>query len=713
LSGLDDILQKIRGYHPEADLEPVRQAYTFAARAHQGQMRRSGDPYVVHPLGVASIIADMRLDIPSLCAGLLHDCVEDTSVSVDELRGEFGREVAFLVDGVTKIGKIPWNSREERQAETFRKMLLAMAKDIRVILVKLADRTDNMRTLGHMPRDKQELIARETMEIYAPLANRLGIQWIKVELEDLSFEHLMPEEYRRMVSDVADRDRERRSFISETVRVVERLLEEHHVRASVSGRVKHYYGIYAKMRRTGLDLAQLTDIIAFRVITHSVRDCYAALGILHSRFTPIPGRFKDYIALPKPNRYQSLHTSVIGPGKERIEVQIRTDEMHRIAEEGVAAHWRYKEGRPIGSADAAKFDWLRQLAEWPQELRDSAEFMESVKIDLFQDEVYVFTPRGDVKAFPKGATPVDFAYAVHSKVGDHCSGARVNGAMVPLRYQLRNGDTVEILTSPNQKPNKDWIKFAVTSRAKTKIRQVLRHEERERARELGKELLERELRRYGASFAKLQKAGRLEEAAEQMRIGSEDELLMTLGYGKSMASDAVKLLLPEEDRKQEARTPGPFEKLIRKVTGGPSAGIQVQGLGDVLIRFAKCCSPVPGDPILGFVTHGRGVAVHTRDCSRALDLDPVRRIDVEWDSSVRAAHPVSVQVVCADRPGLLANISRSISEVGVNINQAHCRATDDNRAINTFQFTVHDVGELRTVIQALQRIPGVYAVQRL
>jgi GTP diphosphokinase / guanosine-3',5'-bis(diphosphate) 3'-diphosphatase len=710
---LDDILDKVRTSHPDADLDAVKKAYVFAARAHEGQTRLSGDPYVVHPLGVASIIADMRLDVASVCAGLLHDCVEDTSVSVDQLRGVFGSEVAFLVDGVTKIGKIPWNSREERQAETFRKMLMAMAKDIRVILVKLADRTDNMRTLSHMPRDKQERIARETLEIYAPLANRLGIQWIKLELEDRSFEHLLPDEFRRLVGEVAVRDKERRDYIERTVKVFEELLRGQQIGAEVSGRVKHYYGIWAKMRRTGRDLAQLTDVVAFRVITASVRDCYAALGILHSKFTPIPGRFKDYVALPKPNRYQSLHTSVLGPDKERIEIQIRTEEMHRVAEEGVAAHWRYKEGTPLPAAQAAKFDWLRQLAEWPQEVRDPAEFMESVKIDLFQDEVYVFTPRGDVKAFPKGSTPVDFAYAVHSQVGDHCSGARVNGAMVPLRYQLRNGDTVEILTSPAQRPNKDWLKFVASSRAKTKIRQVLRQEERERAKELGGELLERELRRYGASFAKLGKAGRIAEAAERLHTGSEDELLVTLGYGKLMAADVVAVLLPEEERSQAQKAPGPLEKILRKVTGAPSTGIQVQGLDDVLIRFAKCCSPVPGDPILGFVTHGRGVAVHTRDCSKALDLDPVRRVDVEWDRASRAPRPVSVQVVCADKPGLLANISRSFSEVGVNISQAHCRATDDERAVNTFQFTVHDVDELRNVIRALQKIPGVYSVQRV
>jgi len=710
---LDDILDTVHACHPDADLDPVKQAYVFAARAHEGQTRRSGDPYVVHPLGVASIIANMRLDVPSVCAGLLHDCVEDTSVSVEELRKLFGNEVAFLVDGVTKLGKIPWNSREERQAETFRKMLLAMAKDIRVILVKLADRTDNMRTLSHMPRDKQERIARETLEIYAPLANRLGIQWLKIELEDLSFEYLLPEDHKRLQSELTLHDKERRETIESTVQRLEELLREHQIPAQVTGRVKHTYGIYAKMRRTGRELSQLTDIVAFRVITDSVRDCYGALGIMHSKFMPIPGRFKDYIALPKPNRYRSLHTSVIGPQKERIEIQIRTEEMHRVDEEGVAAHWRYKEGKPLGTEEAAKFDWLRQLAEWPQEVRDPAEFMESVKIDLFQDEVYVFTPLGDVKAFPKGSTPVDFAYSVHSQVGDHCSGARVNGAMVPLRYQLRNGDTVEILTSPTQRPNKDWLKFVATGRAKTKIRQVIRGEERERANELGRELLERELRRHGASLTKLEKAGKIAQAATELHLGSEEELRVTLGYGKILAPSVVAVLLPEAERNKEPKGPGPLEKILRKVTGTSLTGIQVQGLDDVLIRFAKCCSPVPGEPILGFVTHGRGVAVHTRECSKALDLDPARRVDVEWDAKARAPRPVSVQVICADKPGLLADISKTFSEVGVNISQAHCRATDDERAVNTFQFTVRDLDELKNVIRALQRIPGVYSAQRL
>src|SRR5215813_5963115 len=449
---LADILNKVETYHPGADLDLIKRAYVFAAKAHDGQMRRSGDPYVVHPLSVAQIITDLRLDVPSVCAGLLHDCVEDTSVTVDELGKVFSPEVAFLVDGVTKLGKIPWNTREERQAENFRKMLLAMARDIRVILIKLADRTDNMRTLGAMPTEKQERIARETMDIYAPLAHRLGIQWIKCELEDLSFRYLQASDWTALSARLAAQEKERRKYLDEVARTVKKEMEAGGIECEVRGRVKHMWSIHQKMRKTGRELEQIYDIVAFRVITQSVRACYEALGVVHSKWTPVPGRFQDYIA----------------------------------------AHWRYKEGGAVSAEDEKKFSWLRQLMEWQRDLKGPTEFIESVKIDLFQDEVYVFTPKGDVKALPKGSTPIDFAYGIHSEVGDRCSGARVNGLIVPLRYQLRNGDTVEILTNPQQRPNKDWLKFCATSRAKSKIRHHIRSEQRERGRALGQELLERE-----------------------------------------------------------------------------------------------------------------------------------------------------------------------------------------------------------------------------
>ena len=716
---LSDIITKVEAYHPSADLDLVKKAYVFAAKAHDGQQRRSGDPYVVHPLSVASIITDLRLDVPSVCAGLLHDCVEDTSATVEELGQLFGGEVAFLVDGVTKLGKIAWTTREERQAENFRKMLLAMARDIRVILVKLCDRLDNMRTLDHLPPEKQERIAQETMEIYAPLANRLGIMWIKCELEDLAFKYLQPVDCEQLRGDLAKTEKERQRYLQDVERLIHAEMEQGGVSCEVRGRAKHLWSIHQKMKKTGRELEQIYDAIGFRVITQSVRACYEALGVAHSKWTPIPGRFKDYIALPKPNMYQSLHTSVIGPSGQRVEVQIRTQEMHKVAEEGIAAHWRYKEGRPGPlDDDDKKFAWLRQLMEWQQDLKDPTEFIETVKIDLFADEVYVFTPKGDVKALPKGSCPIDFAYAVHTQVGDRCSGARVNGAIVPLRYQLRNGDTIEIITSPNQKPNKDWLKFVVTSRAKAKIRHLLRTEQRERAKVLGKELLERELRKWGVSLAKAQKSGEIDKAVGALKAGTVEDLICLVGYGKITGAQVAEVLVPEDRRKQGPQaveeSSNPITNLFRKVTRRVSpTGIKVAGEDDVLVRFAKCCSPLPGDAIVGFITRGRGVTVHTRDCQKALDLDPDRRVDVDWDGKSRSPRPVSIQVVCADKPGLLAHISQSFTDAGVNISQAHCRATEDNKAVNTFQFSVTDLDQLKNVIRALQRISGVFSVERV
>lgn len=723
---LQDLIGKVQSYHPAADLDLVKRTYEFAAKAHDGQLRRSGDPYVIHPLGVAATIAELKLDVPSICAGLLHDCVEDTSATTEEITKLFGAEISFLVEGVTKLGKIPWNTKEERQAENFRKMLLAMARDIRVILIKLADRVDNMRTLDAMPPEKQERIARETMEIYAPLANRLGIQWIKVELEDLSFKYLYPKDYEDLTRKVSEYHKERQRYIDEVSEILKKELTEAGVECQVYGRPKHLWSIYQKITKTGRELEQLFDIVAFRVLVESVRACYETLGIVHSKWTPIPGRFKDFIALPKPNMYQSLHTSVIGPRGERMEVQIRTADMHRVAEEGIAAHWRYKEGRPFADTkdekDQKRFAWLRQLMEWQRDLKDPTEFIENVKMDLFADEVYVFTPKGDVKALPKGAIPIDLAYAIHTEVGNHCSGARVNGLIVPLRYTLRNGDTVEIITSPNQKPNKDWLKYVITSSAKAKIRSYLRAAEREKSKLLGKELLERELRKYGYSFTKVQKSGDLDRAAEQLKLQSGEEVLISVGYGKVLPADVVEVVVPEDKRKEvtEPAIEHPIAavtslatSLVRRVTGRQTTGIKVAGENDVLVRFAKCCSPVVGDPIVGFITRGRGVTVHTLGCTKAVDQDPDRKVDVEWDAKLKTPRPVSVQVVCADKPGLLASLSQSFNQLGVNISQANCRSMDDNRAVNTFQFNVTDLEQLKTVMRALQRINGVYSVSRM
>ncbi|MEO8551075.1 MAG: bifunctional (p)ppGpp synthetase/guanosine-3',5'-bis(diphosphate) 3'-pyrophosphohydrolase [Kofleriaceae bacterium] len=716
---LDQIVSEVAGYDPNADLALVRRAYEFAAQAHEGQTRKSGDPYVTHPISVARIIAELKLDVSSICAGLLHDCVEDTSATVEQLSETFGKEIAYLVDGVTKLGKLPYSTREEQQAENFRKMLLAMARDIRVILVKLCDRLDNMRSLNHLPPEKQERIAAETMQIYAPLANRLGIQWVKIELEDLAFKYLYTGEYDQLAAEIAKTRAERLEYIHHVEKLIQKEMTDNGVPCEVMGRAKHLWSIYQKMKRTQRPFDEIHDAIGFRVITDNQMHCYQALGVAHSTWTPIPGRFKDYIALPKPNLYQSLHTAVIGPRGERIEIQIRTGDMNLVAEHGVAAHWKYKEGDSrdgVRAEDDKKFAWLRQLMESHKELRDPTEFLESVKIDLFGDEVYVFTPGGDVKALPKGSVPIDFAYAVHSSIGDHCSGARVNGMIVPLRYQLRNGDTIEIITSPNQKPNKDWLKLVKTARARTKIRYLLRTEQRDKAILLGTDLIDKALRKHNTSITRSEK--QLLVAAKELKTVTVDELIIQVGYGKITAQQVLEKALPEGEKDREpekkVKTESMLKTLLRKVTRRTSSsGIKVAGEEDILVRFAKCCSPLPGDPIVGFITRGRGVTVHRRDCDKGLDLDPERRIDVEWDGHGKTQHEVAIQVLCADKPGLLAHISQSFTDQGVNISQAHCRATDDGRAVNTFHALVRDLDQLKQVIRSLSRIKGVYSVDRV
>jgi guanosine-3',5'-bis(diphosphate) 3'-pyrophosphohydrolase len=713
---IDAICAQVLSRNPNADLALLRRAHAYAAERHKGQFRRSGDPYLVHPVGVAKIIADLNLDVPSICAGILHDCVEDTTATSEDIRARFGEEIQKIVDGVTKLGQIPWTTREERQAENFRKMLLAMARDIRVILVKLADRVDNMRTLQFMSRDKQQRIARETREIYAPIANRLGIQWMKVELEDLAFKFLELQEWESLRGQMENSEAQRQAYIAEVCAKLSEVLAESDIKGQVSGRAKGYWSIHQKMKRTGRDLEQVYDIIAFRIITDSVRDCYATLGTIHSNWTPVPGRFKDYIALPKPNLYQSLHTTVIGPGSERMEVQIRTHEMHRTAEEGIAAHWQYKDQTSMAAGDRKAFAWLHQLMEWQRDLRDPAEFIQTVKIDLFEEEVFVFTPKGDVKALPKGATPIDFAYAVHSKIGDHCSGARVNGMIVPLRYLLRNGDVLDIITAPAQRPSKDWLKFVVTSRAQTKIRHHLRNEQRERSRRLGRDLLSKALRNQHRSLAVAEKEKLLDKAAEALHLGGADEILVHVGYGKLSPETAAQAIYPqaldvttEQPPAPGAEAPLPPRREAKRSVGG----VRVQGEADIVVRFAKCCSPVTGDAIVAFISRGRGVIVHTRQCPKAFNLDPARSVEVSWDEDTRLLRPVAVQVVSEDKPGILAALSKCFLEHGVNIAQAKCKATEDNRGLNTFQVAVSHVDQLARVLRAIQEIDGVISVARI
>jgi len=716
-----DLIARVTAYHPEADVGLIRSAFEFGRRHHDGQLRKSGDPYFTHPVAVARIIADLKLDTASLCAALLHDTVEDTKATLDDVKREFGDEVAFLVDGVTKLSKFNFASKEDRQAENFRKMLLHMAKDIRVLLVKLADRLDNMRTLDHMKPEAQERIARETLEIYAPLANRLGILWMKSELEDLSFRYTDPATYALIAEKCELLVRRKEGYIQRTAALLTNRLAEAGFNAQVSGRVKHIYSIYRKMKSSHCDFEQVYDVVGFRAIVESAADCYAALGVIHGMFTPIPGRFKDYIALPKPNMYQSLHTTVLGPERERMEVQIRTAEMHRVAELGIAAHWKYKErGKGAGHdglidhKDAQRFHWLRQLMDWQKELKDPQEFLESVKVDLFQDEVYAFTPKGDLRVFPRGATPIDFAYAIHSDVGDHCVGARINGQIASLRSQLRSGDVVEILTDKSRHPSKDWLEYAVTSKARGKIRAYLRSEQRERSLRLGRELLERGLHAAGLSYSKVVKTGAITKAVEAARANTVEELLILVGYGRFAVEDVVKALVPPESpAPPQAIAEGPVEKVIRKVTGRGSNGILVSGEPDVLVRFSKCCSALPGDEIVGFITVGRGITIHRRSCARSLNFDPERKVQVEWESNAKVPRSVFLRVITANRPGILAEVGQTFSKCGVNIEEANCRAAESERALNLFSFTITDLGALKNVIRHLEKVKGVVSVERV
>ena len=717
---LNELCDRVRAYQPGADVDLIARAYAYGEKAHEGQTRKSGEPYFSHPASVAGVITGLRLDTASVCAGLLHDVVEDTLATTDDIEREFGQEVAFLVDGVTKLSKINFASKEDRQAENFRKMLVAMARDIRVLLVKLCDRLDNMRTLEHMKPEAQDRIARETMEIYAPLANRLGIARFKSELEDLSFRYVEPQAYVDLEKKIQTTKAERDKYISDVCKILTNKIAEQGFGAEVTGRAKHLYSIWRKMQAQQCDFDQVYDVIAFRVLVESVADCYATLGVIHSQYTPVPGRFKDYVALPKPNMYQSLHTTVIGPGRERIEVQIRTHDMHRVAEQGIAAHWKYKENNSggIDPKDAARFGWLRQLLEFQKDLKDPAEFLESVKVDLFQDEVYVFTPKGDVRVFPRGSGPIDFAYAIHSDIGDHCSGARVNGAIAPLRYKLRNGDVVEVMQNPQQHPSKDWLDFVATGRARSKIRAFLRTEQRDRSLKLGRELLEKEMHSRQMSLARLSKSTEeMRKVVGHFGVSNETELFIGVGYGKISPRAVTEFLAPPKEGEKNADPPasireGRIESLVRKVTGKDAQGIRLNGIDDVLVRYTKCCNPLPGDEIVGFITRGRGITVHRRNCTKAFDTDPDRRVEISWDARAKINRPVQIRVMTANRPGILATVGHTFHEQGINISEATCRAGDDGRAMNTFTFLCSDLAQLKNVIRQLQRIPGVMAVER-
>jgi GTP pyrophosphokinase len=716
---IEGVLDSIHGYHPQADVEPVMRAYVFAAKAHKGQERISGEPYLTHPLEVAGILTELRLDTGTIAAGLLHDAVEDTHATLAEIKELFGPEVAAVVDGVTKLSRIPFSTREEAQAENIRKMILAMSKDIRVILVKLADRLHNMRTLDPLPEAKRRLIAQETLDIYAPLAHRLGISWIKDELEDLALRYLDPQAYHDLAALIARKRQEREGDINEAIRLLEGKLAEVDVTAQITGRPKHFYSIYKKMHDQKKEFDEIYDLTAVRVITSSLKDCYGTLGVIHTLWKPISHRFKDFIAVPKSNGYQSLHTTVIGPKGDPVEIQIRTREMHRVAEEGIAAHWKYKEGKSNVDPSDQSFVWLRQLMEWQRELKDSKEFLDTLRVDLFPDEVYVFTPRGDVRQFPKGATPIDFAFAVHTDVGLRCVGAKISGRLVPLRTELQNGDIVEIVTSPNHVPSKDWLKIVKTPRARSKVRQWIKNEERTRSVSLGRDLLEKEIRRLGKSPNQLLRPEAVGLALERYGFATDEELFAALGYGKVSPRQAVSRLLPPEEFQALTEAEESRDKKSERKSARPrpaEEGVSIRGVDDILVRFSKCCSPVPGDEIIGFITRGRGVSVHTSDCPNAVSLmaDPERQIAVNWDGKQKEPHQVRIRVeIGKDRPGVLAEITTAISSTNANITQADIRVTEEGMGVNNFVLEVSDLRQLQATMRAIQKVDGVVGVERV
>lgn len=707
---LEDIVERIQSYHPEADVDLLRRAYIYSAKAHQGQTRLSGEAYLVHPIEVAALLANLKLDAPTVAAGLLHDTIEDTTVTLEEIKSLFGDEVSMLVDGMTKLSRMELQSREQREADNFRKMIVAMAKDIRVILIKLADRLHNMRTLTSLSPDKQKRIAQETLDIYAPLANRLGISKIKTELEDLSFMYLNREAYDDLIQKVNQRRIERESYINELIEIMNRQLSEHGYKGEVKGRPKHFYSIYQKMLKQGIAFEDVYDLIAIRIITDSKVNCYAILGLIHSLWTPVPGRFKDFIGVPKSNLYQSLHTTVIGPKGERVEFQIRTEEMHRIAEEGIAAHWRYKERSAVSQREEQQFAWLRQLLEWQRDLPDAREFMETVKGDLFPDVVYVFTPRGDVKELPQGSTPVDFAYSVHTDIGHQCVGAKVNGKIVPLKHILHNGDKIEVVTQTGHTPSRDWLKFVKTSKARTRIKAWLKAEERRRSILLGKELLEKDLRKHELSPSKIFKSDELLKIANDMSHNTLDDLLAAIGYGKVSAHMVANKLMPEKTHVEPVTKKAPH-----KTAKSSSGSMKISGMDNLLIHLSKCCNPVPGDKVVGFITRGRGVSVHTVDCPNVgeLTFDKERLVEVSWGDFQTGAHSVKISVKTQDKPGLLASVSSSISSAEANITHAEAITGEDRQATLNFTIDIKNVEHLNAIIKNIEGINGVLEVKRV
>ncbi len=710
---INDIIDKITEYHPDADLDIIDRAYIYSARVHDGQVRLSGEPYLSHPLEVAGILADMKLDVVSVAAGLLHDVVEDTHATIEEINEMFGKDISHIVSGVTKLSILPFSSGSQaRQAESIRKMILAMADDIRVILIKLADRLHNMRTLKFHSPTKKAKIARETLDIYAPIAGRLGIYWIKKELEDASFMYIQPDEYSK-IEQLVNQDKEEGEKYIETVRdLIKKKMDEHNLECEVLGRYKYFYSIYKKMLSQNLEFEDVYDIIAFRIILDTVPHCYEALGVIHSLWKPVAKKFKDYIGVPKPNMYQSLHTTVIGPFGERIEIQIRTWEMDKVAKSGIAAHWSYKEGLHLDEKTTKTFSWIQNLVENQENFENPDEFLENVRIDLFPDEVYVFTPRGEIKTVPSGATPVDFAYLIHTEVGSQCVGAKVNGRIVPLQYELKTGDTVEISTSKKSHPSKDWLNFVKTVKARSRIRQWIKTQEKERSITLGREMCEKAFRKYRLNFNTLLKSEEMEKVVEHFGFKHVDDLIASVGYGKITPLQIIRKVEPKPEEKEDSASF--LDKIISRVRKKkPKTGVIVKGVDDILIKFGKCCQPVPGDSIIGYITRGYGVTVHRTSCVNAMKMSSERQIDVEWSVDIVDTYPVKILVRSYDRVGLLADITANISKNGANILSANIETRQSKIVDSLFTIAVENTDHLNRVLSAIRKVKHIQDVRRV
>ncbi len=708
---INDIIEKITAYNPSVDVDIIDRAYIYSARVHEGQIRLSGEPYLSHPLEVADILAGMKLDVTSVAAGLLHDVIEDTDASPKEIKEIFGSEIYHIVSGVSKLSGLPLKGAQARQAESIRKMILAMANDIRVIMIKLADRLHNMRTLEYHSKSKRTEIAQETLDIYAPIAARLGIYWIKNELEEISFRYLQPDICAE-IEQLVQKDRvERENFIDSVQQFIKRKMEENHLKCEVLGRYKNFYSIYQKMLNQNLKFEDIYDVIAFRIILDSIPQCYEALGIMHSLWKPIAKKFKDYIGFPKPNMYQSLHTTLIGFSGERVEIQIRTHEMDRVAQSGIAAHWSYKEGQHIDEKVSQAFAWIQNLVENQATVQDPDEFLENVRIDLFPDEVYVFTPQGEIKTLPKGATPVDFAYMIHTEVGNQCTGGKVNGRMVPLSHELKTGDIIEIVTTKNHHPSKDWLTFVKTVKARSKIRHWIKTQEKERSLSLGREMLEKAFRKYRSNFTTMIKSAEINKVVQHFGFKTTDDLIASVGYGKITPLQVVRKFVTKTDEDEQDSI---FNRLIGRVRKKkPKTGVVVHGIDDILVRFGKCCQPVPGDLIVGYITRGYGVTVHRKNCKNALGMNPERRIDVEWNAEVAESYPVKIRVLSIDRVGLLADIAATINKEGANIVSADTQTRENKTVDSFFTIVVENTGQLKRTVAALKKVKLVQEVKRI